>query len=214
LKLQGRFDYLSKVEKQALHALQGNVDLTGLLADKGNVLVVLIIVDYMEKVTAPLDDPVYKELAKDPTQSMELRNTLFKGSSLPKDVAEQPQPHGLRPPIFYRLPKIHMAGVPLMQIISTIGTPTYRLAEFLASLLVPHLGNSTHHVGNSDYFIHTLGTLHVQPIDILVSPDVSLFMWAPTGDSFNLPILSLMKAISDCSTMFSLLVLLFQQLVL
>jgi len=39
------------------------------------------------------------------------------------------------------------------------------------------MGNCLHHGKNSEDFVHTLGTLHVQPNDILVSLDViSLFI--------------------------------------
>jgi len=60
--------------KQAFHTLWGNVDLTILPACKGNAMVILNITDCME-VMSLLVDPVYKKLARDPTQSMEWRTT-------------------------------------------------------------------------------------------------------------------------------------------
>jgi hypothetical protein len=74
----------NRAKKQALHTLWGYVDLTILPANKGNTTAVLSTVDYTEEVTSLLDKPVYKELAKNPTQSMEWRIALLiKGSSLP-----------------------------------------------------------------------------------------------------------------------------------
>jgi len=49
--------------------------------------------------------------------------------------------------------------------------------------------NSPHHLSNSEDFVRTLGTLQVQPNDILVSFDVvSLFTGMPTRDSLKLMI--------------------------
>jgi hypothetical protein len=52
-------------KKLALHTLQGNAYLTVLPGDKGNMTVILNTSDYMEKVLALLDNPVYENLAKD-----------------------------------------------------------------------------------------------------------------------------------------------------
>jgi hypothetical protein len=79
----------------------------------------------------------YRRLAKDPTDAVERKtNLLLRKSSLPEEVIEKLRPQGSRPPRLYELPKIHKDGVPLRPIVSTIGAPTYRLAQHLAGLPV------------------------------------------------------------------------------
>jgi hypothetical protein len=60
--------------------------------------------------------------------------------------------------------------------VSTIVSPTYRLAKQLAGLFSSHTGNSPHHVKNSMKFVHTLGSLQVNPCDIMVSFEVVLLL--------------------------------------
>jgi hypothetical protein len=120
-----------------------NADFTILPTSKGNTTVVLHTSDYTEKVLAILDDPVYKKLSKDPTQSAEQKTVLLiKGSLLPEYVTELLQPYDSKPPRLYGLPKIHKVGFLLRPIISITGASTYRLTKYLASLLGPCLGNS------------------------------------------------------------------------
>jgi hypothetical protein len=122
--------------------------------------VVLNTTDNNEKTSALLRAPTYRRLAKDPTEAVEREtNLLLKKSSLPEEVIQQLWPEGSRSPRLYGLPKIHKEGVPLRPTVSTIGAPTYRLAQHLASLLGAHIGDSPHHVKNSMEFIDTIHTL-------------------------------------------------------
>jgi len=75
-----------------------------------------------------------------------------------------------------------------MPIISTIRAPTYRLSKYLSSLLEPCLGNSLHHVRNSEDVIHTQGSLWDQLNSIIVSYWYcqSVLTRVPTRHSLNL----------------------------
>jgi hypothetical protein len=64
-------DNLTRAEREALRALKKNTELTILPADKGNATVVLNTVDYKQKITSLLQDPSYRRLARDPTDSTE-----------------------------------------------------------------------------------------------------------------------------------------------
>ncbi|XP_021934007.1 uncharacterized protein LOC110836758 isoform X2 [Zootermopsis nevadensis] len=100
---------------------------------------------------------------------------------------QQLSPHGSRPPRLYGLPKIHKEGAPLRPIVSTIGAPTYRSAQYLAGLLGRLVGHSPRHVKNSTEFINTIKSLHVGPGDIMVGFDVvSLFTMVPVGEALRL----------------------------
>jgi len=62
---------LCRAEREALRTLKKNTKLTILPADKGNATVVLNTVDYKQKITSLLQDPSYRRLARDPTDSTE-----------------------------------------------------------------------------------------------------------------------------------------------
>ncbi|PNF38064.1 hypothetical protein B7P43_G00358, partial [Cryptotermes secundus] len=56
-----------------------------------------------------------------------------------------------------------------------------------AGLLSTYTGNGPHHVRNSMEFVHTLGSLHADPHDIMASFDVvSLFTRVPIKDTMDL----------------------------
>jgi len=55
------------------------------------------------------------------------------------------------------------------------------VTKYLANVLEPHIGNSLHHLRNSEDFICALGSFQVQLNDILVSFDISLFTRVPIG---------------------------------
>ena len=111
-------------------------------------------------MTSLLQDPSYRILPKDPTESTERKTTsLIKKSTLPEELSNKLCPTGSRPPRLYGLPKIHKEGVPLRPIVSNIGAPTYQLSKHLAALLGQLTGNSTHHVKNSTQFVQILNSL-------------------------------------------------------
>ena len=70
-------DNLMRAEREALRTLKKNTNLTILPADKGNATVVLNTVDYKQKITSLLEDPSYRRLARDPTDSTERKTTLL-----------------------------------------------------------------------------------------------------------------------------------------
>jgi len=88
----------------------------------------------------------------------------------------------------YGLPKIYKDDIPIRPIASNIGAPTYKLSKYLASLLIPLVGHSSHHVTNSIEFVHTLGFPQVGPEDLMVSSGVvSLFTQVPKVETLKPP---------------------------
>jgi hypothetical protein len=86
----------------------------------------------------------------------------------------------------YGLPKIHKDDVPIRPIVSNIAAPTYKLSKNLASLLIPLVGCSSHHVTNSIEFVHTLGFSQVGLEDLMVSSHVvSLFTQVPEVETLK-----------------------------
>ena len=96
----------------------------------------------------------------------------------------QLRPSNLRCPRFFGKPKIHKKETPLRPIVASRGGPTYNTARHLAKILRPLIGNTQHHIKNSDEFSSIVQDLQLQPGDILVSFDVvSLFTSVPTTDA-------------------------------
>jgi hypothetical protein len=52
--------------------------------------------------------------------------------------------------------------MPLRHIVNCILSPTYGLAKHLAGLLKPLVGNSVHHIRNSEVFIQKLNEIQLQ----------------------------------------------------
>jgi hypothetical protein len=131
---------LTVAEKMVLSVLRKNSDLTILLADNGNVTVVLNTVDYDDKIGALLQDPAYRKSVKTPQTFERKTSLLFKKSTLAKEVCRRLHPTGTRPLRLYGLHTIRKERGPLRPIVSNIGTPTYKLSKYLSGLLSPLVG--------------------------------------------------------------------------
>jgi hypothetical protein len=85
------------------------------------------------EVFALLEDPSYKNVAKDPTMEQKTA-ILIKKTSLSEDVADQLLSRGLKPPRQYRFPKIYKEGIPLRNINSMIGAVICKLTKHTTRL--------------------------------------------------------------------------------
>ena len=71
-------------------------------------------------------------------------------------------------------------------IVSTIGSPCYRLAKELARILTPLVGKNSYTVKNSTDFVHRIQEVHVAQGDQLISFDVvSLFTQVPVDEALH-----------------------------
>lgn len=77
------------------------------------------------------------------------------------------------PPRIYGLPKIHKQGRPLRPVVSTIGTTTYRLAQYLSSILGKIVGKTEAHVVNSFTFATEVSGVQVNEDEVMFSLDVT-----------------------------------------
>ena len=76
--------------------------------------------------------------------------------------------------------------MPLRPIVNCILSPKYGLAKYLAELLKPLVGNSIHHIRNSETFIQKLKKIQLQEKALLVSISVtSLFTRVPLEDTLQ-----------------------------
>ena len=123
------------------------------------------------------DTNTYKVLNKDPTS--QLKNKLI---TLLKDIKQtgglstqkykQLYATSAVPPKFYGLPKIHKVGTPLRPIVSSRGSITYGLAKELSHIIKPLVGQSPHHLKNTQHFIQQLQGKRLEAGETITSYDV------------------------------------------
>ena len=90
-------------------------------------------------------------------------------------------------PCIYGLPKIHKQGTSIRPIVSSINSVTYNISKYLASILGTMVGNTPHHIQNSQDFAKKVCHLKLQPEETMVSHDViSLFTCIPTTEAMGL----------------------------
>ena len=105
---------------------------------------------------------------------------------IPDQLKDQLTPSYSNPPQIYGVPKIHKDNNPLRPIVSTIGSPTYRLAKQLARTLSPLAGKGDSFVKNSTHFASDAHTMEIEDGDLLVSFDVvSLFTQVPIDEALK-----------------------------
>jgi hypothetical protein len=104
-------DNVTRAEREAPKTLKHNTDLAILPADKGKAIVILNTVDYKQKITFLIEDPSYRRLARNHTDSTERKTTLLlKKSTLTEDTCKQVCSAGSRPPRLYGLPRYIKRG--------------------------------------------------------------------------------------------------------
>ncbi|XP_072039555.1 uncharacterized protein [Amphiura filiformis] len=91
------------------------------------------------------------------------------------------------PPKFYGLPKVHKKDIPLRPIVSSVGSITYNSAKFIADILSPLVGNTTHHIANSQDFSERIKNERVEDDEELRSYDVTaLFTSVPIEKALDI----------------------------
>ena len=127
----------------------------------------------------------------DPTPSYKdrlvsrLRSWTREGT-LSKQTKYQIYPTSEIVPKIYGTPKIHKENYPLRPIVSCIGSITYNASKLLAAILNPLVGNTLHHVKNSQDFADKISRIYVTPGQKMISYDVSaLFTSIPVSEALE-----------------------------
>ena len=180
-------------QHKALTELKQDQSRVVLTVDKGVAMVIMDQQDYTNKEQTLLQETnTYKVLPKDPTSY--LKNKLI---TLLKDIK---QTGGLStqkykqlyltsavPPKFYGLPKIHKTGTPLRPIVSSRGSITYGVAKELSHIIKPLVGQSPHHLQNTQHFIQQLQGKKLEPGETITSFDVkALFTSVPVQPAIQI----------------------------
>ena len=90
------------------------------------------------------------------------------------------------PKFYYGLIKIHKAGYPLRPRVSSINAVTYELARFVAGIISSLVGQTEHHITNTQVFVEKIHDLKLEPDESIVSFDVSaLFTSIPVKEALE-----------------------------
>ena len=134
---------LSKEEWEALSDLRRDDSMIITKPDKGNGVVIINKLDYLNKMKLLVSDETkFKKLAQNPTKSREeslisyLRK-LKKDKIIDDATFHTILPCGSTPGVLYGLPKIHKPGCPFRPIVSSVNTYNYNLASYLVRILQP-----------------------------------------------------------------------------
>lgn len=131
------------------------------------------------------DEKVYKAVGRDPTKKFQDRANEFVKELKKHNTIDEVQSKKLItlnavPPKIYGLRKTHKTNFSMRPIVSCIGTPCYKLASFLHTILAPITTTSPFNVKNSFEFVEFSTSIILPPNYKLISLDVvSLFTNIP-----------------------------------
>ena len=150
-------DNLSKKQRQALHSLKEDTEITILPADKGRATVILNKEDNIKKCIDHLDSGPYIKLQKDPTEGMkrEARTKLAilrDNETIDQSLYVKLKSTDSQAPRFYGLPKIHKASIPVRPLVSYSGSPLFDVSKYIANILKPYTLLNKQHSKNSKNF--------------------------------------------------------------
>ena len=169
-------------ERKSVKQLASDESIVVLPAEKGRATVVLEWKDYDTNMKVLLNDRnTYKPLVKDPTGTLEGKiNSILLDLRQKGRLSDETYHHLCSSAgsvsRLSGLPKIHKPDTPLRPIVSFLSSPTYKLSKFLASLVKPVVGQTVHHVRNSQQFAEFITAQQLASTEVLVSFNmVSLF---------------------------------------
>ena len=150
---------LNPAQCRALTKLKQDNRRVVLTVNKGVAMVIMDQQDYNNKAQALLQDTnTYNVLNKDPIPQLKnklitLLKNIKQSGGLSTQKYKQLYPTRAVPPKFYGLTKIHKTGTPLRPIVSCRGSITYGVAKELSCIIKPLVGQSPHHLKNTQHFI-------------------------------------------------------------
>ncbi|KFD50496.1 hypothetical protein M513_08723 [Trichuris suis] len=163
-------------------------------ADKGNVVVVMDMPFYLDRMSTLLSNPVYKPIQEDPTKNLHktLKHLISEfaretgDETLSKIGKRLGHPSSYQCPEMYGLPKIHKVDIPFRPVVSSINSIFSELSSYLKRLIRPLVGKQRSAVKNSKTFCEELKHINIGSTDIMVSYDVKdLFTNVPRPDTLQ-----------------------------
>ena len=176
---------ISREEQRALRELRKDDTRVILTADKGVCLVVMDKEEYIGKTEELLKEKTYKIIPTDPTNRqksklIQILKKIEEEGGRNESTYKKMYPTAAGIPIFYGLPKIHKAWVPLRPTVSIRGSASYNTAKELARILKPLAGRITYSVQNTKDFVDQVKNIKLLPDECVISYDVkALFTSVP-----------------------------------
>lgn len=173
--------------------LKAHQDIVVIRSDKGNKTVIMDRQSYREKALQHLEDPnVYQKVNGNGhklTRLIEIRNNKLIDRMMADGSIEASQARALKsdggiPPRIYMTIKTHKPNTPVRPVISTPGSPTYKLTAFIQETLITVPIDTTLNVKNSLELKEDIQSMNLGPDDVLVSFDVvSLYTNVPQNEA-------------------------------
>ena len=183
------------ISKAALKKLSRNKNLIILRPDKGNGVVIVNRVDYINKVESLLSNA--SKFKKLDTESLDLclrrenklirflRDKLLKQNKIPEEIYKELFLSGSTPGVIYGLPKVHKTNCPARPILSAIGTYKYKLAQFFVPILQPYAVNE-YVIRDSFSFVSEITSFNTDVELVMASFGVSsLFTNIPLDETID-----------------------------
>lgn len=178
--------YLNKIFVDTKRFLKRHPEIYIVPADKGNVTVAMLKINYIDKMNEMMTDRnTYTVLRNDPTNKVQNKNNnivkdLFRNNLINETEKKYMTTYTANSPKIYGLPKIHKQNVPLRPICSSLKVPCYELSKYMVKILNNITISSKYNVKNASSFISTVSPIILEEDNILVSFDAtSLFTNIP-----------------------------------
>ncbi|XP_065651171.1 uncharacterized protein LOC136079364 [Hydra vulgaris] len=140
----------------------------------------------------------------DPTQKLlrQVQNTLRNlKTKFTKNEYRSIYPSDATPPRLYGVIKAHKPtnNYPMRIIVSTIGSPTYKLSNYLVNLIQPTSNLNKTKLRNSKQFVERAQSWYIDPGEFQVSFDiVNLYPSIPVKESIDILLEQLHLCLSNC----------------
>ena len=191
---------LSADESNALKSLLNDKSIIIQKSDKGNSVVILNKTDYTNRMEELLSDQSkfrriilqnekdYNFIINQELRISKALRKLMQAGALPDSIYERLNPTGTQPSVIYGLSKVHkpvINGTPqLRPILSAINNPTYKLSQYLDSILKPYTANE---YTVKDSFSFASEIRNQQSSNFMASLDVdSLFTNIPLTETIDI----------------------------
>lgn len=173
-------DIIKKLKSKDVHFIK---------ADKGNKLVILNKSDYTTRMTNTLNNSSLISLTRNPINQMikEANNAISQIENVCGIEKYKLKISNPMLPKCYGLPKIHKPGEKMRPIVSSINSPSYKIAKWLLSELNKFEPPQSLHIKNSFDVVDKLSDIIIKNDEIMVSFDVeSLYPSIPIEETIEM----------------------------
>ena len=195
-------DNLTREQRTAMKEIKEDKEISIYPFDKGIGFVRIKNEEAIEKIREQIGETTILEKDPTPTFAAKVRSELSKMNRtkiFTKAEYELIYPSDPLPPRLYGVIKAHkpQKNYPMRTIVSTVGTVTHGLSEYLVKLIQPALNKNISRIKNSRSFVEEAKTWAIDKDEVQVSYDVvNLYPKVPLAESTTV-ILEIIRNDSD-----------------